>query len=108
AKRAPTLVQDLPAMCHIEESRLTPRPPHASVVERGNHGLARPRRSHDEVLPTTVEVALGRQPVEYLLLVRARIHVELDRLERGLPALDLPRRLGSLATSVRAGRPQLR
>src|SRR5439155_24149370 len=47
--------------------------------------------------PTTVEVALGGQPVEYLLLVRVRIHVEREQLERGLRALDFPRAFESLA-----------
>src|SRR5439155_10473153 len=99
AKRAAALVQDLPAMCHKEEPRLAPRPPHASVVERGNDRLAGPRRGHHEILPTRVEVALGRQPVEYLLLVGVRIHVERDQLERGFRALYLPRTLESLAVA---------
>lgn len=78
------LSQDLLAVGD-EEEREAParRLAEGAVVERGDHGLAGPRRRDDEVAVAVVAVALDHQGVEHPLLVRVGPHIEVGEVDRG-------------------------
>jgi hypothetical protein len=83
------LSEDLAAVGHKEQRgaalRLGAEP---AVVEGGDHRLARTRGGHHEVAMAVVQVALGLEAVEDLLLEGARAQLE-DGGERAIGSLGL-------------------
>lgn len=74
---AQRLLQDLLAVRHEEQGRaglrLSGQP---AVVERGDHGLARPGGGDHEVAVPMVDDALHLERVQHVLLMRIGAHVE--------------------------------
>jgi hypothetical protein len=83
---AEALAQQLLPVRHEQQAQVSELVPQPPVIERGDDGLAGARGSDDEGAEPMVALALHREPLENLALVRKRDDVdggELKRIGRG-------------------------